>query len=91
MSPEPILAVDHLADLGRALGPALGSVKWISLSVSSAWILQGTALIRACRKSTAVRVVALVCYSVKANLLAQSMDEEVEPAFGGLHFCDVDV
>lgn len=60
-------------DLGDCGASIAGVVKWTPLSVSTVWILYGTASIKALRKSAETRVVARSCSSTKANLEVRSM------------------
>ena len=73
VSSEGLLARDHLADLGWGPGFALGIGEVDAVVGQHRVDLVGTALTRARRKSAAVRVVALTCSAVKANLLVRSM------------------
>jgi hypothetical protein len=62
-------------------------VKWVPLSVSTLWILNGTAVTRRRRKSAAVLRATFSCTSTKANLEgAVDRDEQVELALRGSNF-----
>jgi len=62
-------------------------VKCVPLSVSTLWILNGTAVTRRRRKSAAVLRATFSCTSTKANLEgAVDRDEQVELALRGSNF-----
>jgi hypothetical protein len=62
-------------------------VKCVPLSVSTLWILNGTAVTRRRRKSAAVLRATFSCTSTKANLEgAVDRDEQVEFALSGSNF-----
>lgn len=66
------LAIASLVS-GTAEPPAPGVVNWMSLSVSTVWIVQGTAKIKRRSNAPERAVVAFSCSSTKANVEVRSM------------------